>query len=92
MSAELLYLSGGSLDGPAAVHGSLVESLGLEDGPLRLVADSLVVGQGGGTVSDTGVSPDSHLVHGPCRQVCSCSAKQMSKGLFIAYYRVMHSG
>ena len=68
----LLYLSRGSADGPAAVHSCLVESPSFEARPLWLGADGLMMGQGGGTVSYTGVSPHSHLVYRPCCQVCGC--------------------
>lgn len=64
------------MDGPAAVHSCLVEGLAFEDGPLWLGAASLMMGQGGGTVSYTGVSPYSHLVHCPCCQVGSWSTNQ----------------
>lgn len=71
MSVCVLYLCGGLAD-DATLHSCLVQSLGFEEGSPRLLAFGLVMGQRGGTVPNCGVSPHSHLIHGPCCHVCSC--------------------
>lgn len=66
-----VYLSRRSTDGPAALHSCLVDSPGLQEGPLWLLAFGLLMRQRGGAVSHAGVSPHSHLIHRPCCQVGS---------------------
>lgn len=66
---RLSYLNPGPAGGPAALHSRLVERPRFEEGPFGLHAARLVMGQGGGAVSDHRVGPHGHLVHRPRRQV-----------------------